>query len=413
MVRGRVPTVIRNEGDAVREVIDTPIRGQYDTIVCGGGVAGAAAAAAAAREGARVLLIEKSVVLGGLATNGLISYYEPICTGTGKKFMTGMAEELFRLAIRYGPDTLPFEWKGLPEEAAGEARCASVFSPALFAMALDKWLLEAGVEILLDTWVVQTLGEGREVEGVVVENKTGRSAHLAKTVIDTTGDADLFFRKGLPSVTGINYLSYVAYVTDQKQMQEGIDSENPLKGKRWVNPGSNLWGKGHPEGYPTMSGVTAEEVTKFVLDGRAALFEKVAGQDRFSRDVIAIPTMAQFRKTRRIQGRYTLSEEDCGKHFEDSIGVATDFYYRDRLYELPAGILFHDDCPNLFTAGRTVSADGWAWDVTRVIPVAVATGQAAGIMAALRAKEGIEANEDGIRKIQEALKGQGVRLHIK
>ena len=47
MVRGRVPTVIRNEGDAVREVIDTPIRGQYDTIVCGGGVAGAAAAAAA------------------------------------------------------------------------------------------------------------------------------------------------------------------------------------------------------------------------------------------------------------------------------------------------------------------------------------------------------------------------------
>ena len=123
--------------------------------------------------------------------------------------------------------------------------------------------------------------------------------------------------------------------------------------------------------------------------------------------------MAQFRKTRRIQGRYTLSEEDCGKHFEDSIGVATDFYYRDRLYELPAGILFHDDCPNLFTAGRTVSADGWAWDVTRVIPVAVATGQAAGVMAALRAKEGIEANEDGIRKIQEALKGQGVRLHIK
>ena len=96
--------MIRNEGDAVREVIDTPIRGQYDTIVCGGGVAGAAAAAAAAREGARVLLIEKSVVLGGLATNGLISYYEPICTGTGKKFMTGIVEELFRLAICYGPD---------------------------------------------------------------------------------------------------------------------------------------------------------------------------------------------------------------------------------------------------------------------------------------------------------------------
>ncbi|HHV94839.1 MAG TPA: FAD-dependent oxidoreductase [Firmicutes bacterium] len=404
--------MIRSDSDTVREVLDTPIRGEYDVIVCGGGVAGAAAAAAAAREDARVLLIEKSVVLGGLAVNGLISYYEPICTGTGKKLMTGMAEELFRLAICYGPDTLPDEWKGLPEEAAGEARCASVFSPALFAMALDKWLLDAGVELLLDTWVVQALGERDEVRGVLVENKTGRGAYLSKAVIDATGDADLFFRKGLPCVTGTNYLSYIAYVTDWKQMQEGMESGNLLKARRWVNAGSDLWGRGHPEGYPQMSGVTAEEVTKFVLDGRAALFERVSGQERLSRDVTVLPTMAQLRTTRRIQGRYTLTEADCGRHFADSIGVATDFHHRDRLYELPAGILFHDDCPNLFTAGRTVSADGWAWHVTRVIPVAVATGQAAGVMAALKAKEGVEANETGMVRIQKALKRQGVRLHI-
>ena len=351
-------------------------------------------------------------MLGGLATNGLISWYEPICTGTGKKLMTGMAEELLRLSIAYGPDTLPPEWKELPEEAAGKPRCASHFSPALFAMALDRWVMEAGVEILLDTWVVQALGEEGEIQGVVVENKTGRSAYLAKTVIDTTGDADLFFRRGLPCVNGQNYLSYVAYVTDQKQLQKAVESGNLLMARRWVNPGSNLWGNGHPEGYPEMSCVTAEEVTKFVLDGRARLFEIIAGEDRLARDVTVLPAMAQVRKTRRIQGRYTLTEADCGKHFSDSIGVAVDFYNRGRLYELPAGILFHDDCPNLFTAGRTVSADGWAWDVTRVIPTAVATGQAAGIMAALRAKQGVEADEAGLKIIQETLASRGVRIHL-
>jgi ribulose 1,5-bisphosphate synthetase/thiazole synthase len=404
--------VIQKNYDTVRETSDTPVRGHYETIVCGGGVAGVAAAVAAAREGARVLLIEKSVLLGGLATNGLISWYEPICTGKGKKLMAGMAEELLKLAICYGPDTLPSEWKGLPGETIGEARCASSFSPALFAMALDKWVLDAGVEILLDTCVVQTIGKASEVQGVVVENKTGRSAYLSKTVIDTTGDADLFFRRGLPCVTGTNYLAYIAYTTDKRQMQEAIDSGNLLKGRRWVNAGSDLWGKGHPEGYPKLSGVTAEEVTKFTMDGRATLFKRLSGEERFSRDVTVLPTMAQLRTTRRIEGRYTLTEEDCRKYFADSIGVATDFFYRGRLYELPAGILFHDDCPNLFTAGRTVSADGWAWEMTRVIPVAVATGQAAGIMAALRAKQGVAANEPGLGKIQETLMGRGVRLHL-
>ncbi|MBQ3590564.1 MAG: FAD-dependent oxidoreductase, partial [Clostridia bacterium] len=56
-----------------------PVRGQYDVIVAGGGVAGAAAALSAARCGKKVLLTEKSTMLGGLATMGLINYFEPLC----------------------------------------------------------------------------------------------------------------------------------------------------------------------------------------------------------------------------------------------------------------------------------------------------------------------------------------------
>jgi len=56
-------------------------KGHFDVIVVGGGVAGVTAAVSAARNGVSVLLIEKSVNLGGLATEGLISWYEPLCDG--------------------------------------------------------------------------------------------------------------------------------------------------------------------------------------------------------------------------------------------------------------------------------------------------------------------------------------------
>ena len=52
-----------------------PVAGNYDVIVCGGGIAGVAAAIAAARAGAKTLLMEKMYLLGGLATSGLITVY--------------------------------------------------------------------------------------------------------------------------------------------------------------------------------------------------------------------------------------------------------------------------------------------------------------------------------------------------
>ena len=51
----------------------------YDVVVVGGGIAGVAASVAAARKGVRVLLLEKSIFLGGLATAGLISSPILIC----------------------------------------------------------------------------------------------------------------------------------------------------------------------------------------------------------------------------------------------------------------------------------------------------------------------------------------------
>lgn len=50
---------------------------KYDVVVVGGGIAGAAAALQAARCGKKTALIEKTVLLGGLATSGLVYIYLP------------------------------------------------------------------------------------------------------------------------------------------------------------------------------------------------------------------------------------------------------------------------------------------------------------------------------------------------
>ena len=56
--------------------LDLPVKDSFDLIVCGGGIAGCAAALEGARLGLKTLLLEKSCYLGGLATIGLVNYYE-------------------------------------------------------------------------------------------------------------------------------------------------------------------------------------------------------------------------------------------------------------------------------------------------------------------------------------------------
>ena len=60
---------------------DLQVKKSYDVIVCGGGVSGVSAALSAVERGKSTLLVEKSVLLGGLATLGLINLFVPMCNG--------------------------------------------------------------------------------------------------------------------------------------------------------------------------------------------------------------------------------------------------------------------------------------------------------------------------------------------
>ena len=114
--------------------------GCYDIIVCGGGVSGVSAALSAAQRGKKTLLIEKSTILGGLATLGLINLFVPMCNGRGKQIIFGRCEKWIRDSAKYGYDTIPKEWqngddrplpfrlggKGQPEQPAPCARCGKI-----------------------------------------------------------------------------------------------------------------------------------------------------------------------------------------------------------------------------------------------------------------------------------------------
>ncbi len=396
----------------LHESFSTKIAGSFDVVVCGGGVAGLAAAVSAARLGSSVLLLEKSINLGGLATNGLISWYEPICNGLGDKLMYGMASELFQLAIAHGPDTLDNAWRSDPDHADTQKRYEACFSPSIFTLALDGWLLSNGVKLLLDTLVVRPMMEGAHCQGLVVEHKGGREYFQAKVVVDATGDADILHRAGVPCVVGSNFLTYISYLVDGKTIARAGNTGNLLDSRHWYTCGSDLWGKGHPADAPRLSGLTAEEVTQFVLSGRKLLTAECFAREKGTYDLSCLPSMAQLRTTRRLDGAYTLQEADQGRSFTDSVGVAVDFSKRGHVYELPYGILHNSEFDNLFTAGRSVSSSGWAWEVTRVIPVAIATGQAAGIAAALCCQSETSAPALEIKLVQDELVRSGVRLHI-
>lgn len=105
---------------------NTIMRKGYDVIVVGGGIAGIAAAVSSAREGASTLLIEKQINLGGLATTGLINWYEPLCDGEGNKIIGGVAEEMIKLSIKYSFENLPAKWGGEGKNSIHYDRYATV-----------------------------------------------------------------------------------------------------------------------------------------------------------------------------------------------------------------------------------------------------------------------------------------------
>ncbi len=189
----------------------------FDVIVAGGGVSGCAAAVAAARCGADVLVLEQNGYLGGTLTACGVGPMMTFHAGE-KQVIAGFMQELVdELAARgYSPghvlDTKQYTDTLTPFDAEG------------LKLILDEKLEEAGVCVLLHTFIGAVSREGNRVSGVTICNKDGLQTLRAKVFIDATGDGDVAAWAGAPMTKG-RELDGAAQPMTMKLKYAGVDSK--------------------------------------------------------------------------------------------------------------------------------------------------------------------------------------------
>ena len=385
-----------------------PVKAEYDTVVAGGGIAGIAAATAAARGGARVLLIEKQYMPGGLATAGLVTIFLPLCDGMGRQVTFGIAEELLRLSVRHGYEgKYPSAWleNGSYSEKAKQ-RFEVQYNPYIFAIETEKLLKAAGVDILFGTFVCEACVSDGKIRHIITENKSGRTAVALKNIIDCSGDADIcrlagentiVFSQG--NVPASWYYSVEAGENKLKMLGFSDIPDSQKTAEQLENSKSSL----------RFIGLEADELSDLTLYSHSVLLDDFLkrGRDTPRCSLSSIAATPQIRMTRRIDGKYTQDDTEMHKEYNDSVGLFSDWRKPGPVYELPFGTLTGRKITNLLAAGRCISVTDAMWDITRVIPVCALSGQAAGTAAAMTDNfDGIDIN-----KLQDNLKLNGVVLH--
>ena len=363
--------------------------GTYDVVVAGGGIAGVAAAVAAARSGASVLLLERSFGLGGLATLGNVTVWLPICDGMGRQIIGGIAAELLHLSVRdlkeenqaAGFSPPPACWTGDDDpDARRKKRYLATFNPAAYLLALEEWVLAAGVKLLYDTRVCQVVRRDEAISHLIIENKSGRSAVACGSVVDASGDADICYFAGEATESlGSNVAAGWFYYLLENRPQLYTASQAYSKTLSLADLDS-----------PGYHGDNGDEVTAQIVASREMLRRDLArlATQHPDRDLqpFAPPLLACFRATRRLVGQRSLSESDMHHWFPETLCLTGDWRRRGPVFAITLEMLRGVCNRNLITAGRCISADTTIWDCTRAIPTCAVTGEVAGLAAATAAR---------------------------
>jgi hypothetical protein len=433
----------------------TPVFGEFDVVVLGGGPAGIAATTAAAKAGQKTLLIESYGFLGGMGTAAGVTNFCGLHAnvyGCIQQVVHGVADDLLDRMRRLG---------GLsePHLLFGGKIAAQAYDNAALKVAADEVVLGSGAQILFHANAVGVImNSPSEIGALLIESKSGRHAVLARNFIDCSGDGDLAASAGVPFEKGTSghdmmYPSTMFRVNGVDPERAGdaynhfdrLMAEAESRGRRFPrktpiirpqkNPTewrANVTQLANPDGSP-VDGTDALQFSAAEVEGRRQIvdffnFIRESAPGFESAYILEIAPQVGIRETRRIIGEYQLTESDvleCAS-FDDSIGVNgwmveehvagnivfkwQDIPHSRGFNHLPYRMLLPKKVDNLLVAGRCGSMTHMGQSAARVSGGCFVMGQAAGTAAALAARDGVCPREVNVRKLQARLESDGVFL---
>lgn len=424
------------------------IRSKVDVLVVGGGAAGMAAAVSAARSGARVMLVEKMGFLGGTLTAvtlGSICGLYGLHEGRVQRLVRGFADDFLERMEQRGGAVRPKVW----------LQTASLpYHPEPVKLVADDLMREVGVEVRFHSLAVRALVEDRHVRGVVFESIEGRWAVRASCVVDATGDGQIAALAGAEWECDVDDLQFpttmirfggvdtaVVDETDRLALHgyleaavaAGFDLPRTAGGIFSFNESVvhlNITRVSNNDRPPNP--LSTAEISAAEADGRrmaelylAAFRAHVPGYE----NAWLLDTGAQIgvRESRRITGDYVLTEENVlgAARFDDAIGCCAwpvEEHGADRAtrwvwmpdgtyYQIPWRCLLPREVEGLVVAGRCASATHVAQASLRVAGTCFAMGEAAGLGAAMAARDhGGMVRNVGVQHLQAQLTAQGAFL---
>lgn len=428
-----------------------PIYHRCDVLVVGGGPSGCAAALTAARAGADVVLLERYNHLGGLSTGGLVIWIDRMTDWDGRQVIRGFAEDVF---ARLPPEAIAGPtrdmWGSRESELArywgqrtaafhGVVCWSPTIDPERLKLISQEMLLEAGVRLVFHSWAALPIVEDGAVKGVLFESKSGRQALMAKVVVDTTGDGDVFARAGAQFDTDIEE-GDVHHSMNTGFLFGGVDMD------RWLE-----FRGGQPEEYrefmalgrervgyfqapyvswrkdqalflgPRQSGLSALDVDDMteveirshrLMRAHCDFFRQNAPGFENAYAMLSAPQLG-VRHTRRLRGvgRIEKAQWLSNAPAPDEVGVSPSVSLKFPVLSVPYAALVPHRLDGLLAAGRHISCDASSHGFMREVPQCWLTGQAAGAAAAIAANQNVQPRAVDIPELQRELRRQGVFLH--
>lgn len=443
-------------------ILDVQKEYACDVLVCGGGVSGFAAAVSAARNGAKTILIESGGFLGGTATKGMVGPFMTCYDAKGEnQIIKGLFSELVqRLIDRDGAISHTLCRGGDSYSGYRIAGHIGVtpFNSEDLKIVMEQMCLECGVKLLYHTQVIGCNTEDHNIKEIYSADQERICSIRAKMFIDTTGCAALAHKAGARTMRGnedgivqtastfflisdVDKQTLDAYMSTHTDMRSrffmDIIEEGQKDGSfpcgtqklRIFEKPDGTWIVNMAQVDEQLNELDSEAVTHAEIEQRnqirqilAFLKTHIPGLENAK--LLASASDIGVRESRRMVGKTVFGLEDIqtSRKFEDRIAVCAnsiDIHVKKGVsytahnaenYYIPLSCLISENIDNLMTAGKSLSADRYAFAAVRVMPPCIAMGQAAGTTAAIAAARGISAAEVPYADVREILLRDGAVL---